>query len=85
MKLIASASELSELNHTLRGAPTLFVDTEFESNRSGIELCLLQVSAGSEIFLIDAIALRDLRPLAEAFQQGALWVLHAGQQDVMLI
>jgi ribonuclease D len=85
VKLIASASELSGLSQTLRGAPTLFLDTEFESNRSGIELCLLQVSTGSEIFLIDAIAVRDLRPLAEAFQQSSLWVLHAGQQDVMLI
>jgi ribonuclease D len=31
------------------------------------------------------IALRDLRPLAEAFQKSTLWVLHAGQQDVMLL
>jgi ribonuclease D len=85
VKLIASPNELPELSQTLRAAPTLFLDTEFESNRSGIELCLLQVSTGKEIFLIDAIALRDLTPLAEAFQQAALWVLHAGQQDVMLL
>ena len=85
MKLIASASELPELCETLSGAETLFVDTEFESNRSGIELCLLQVSTGSRIFLIDAIALRDLTPLASAFQNSGLWVLHAGQQDVTLI
>ena len=85
MKLIASPSELPDLSQALRGAGTLFLDTEFESNRSGIELCLLQVSTGSQIFLIDAIALRDLTPLADAFQQSSLWVLHAGQQDVMLL
>jgi ribonuclease D len=85
VKLIATASELAALSQALRGAETLFLDTEFESNRSGIELCLLQVSDGREIFLVDAIALRDLTPLAEAFQGGALWVLHAGQQDVMLL
>jgi ribonuclease D len=85
VKLIASANELGPLNDALRGATTLFLDTEFESNRSGIELCLLQISTGEEIFLVDAIALRDLTPLADAFQTGALWVLHAGQQDIMLL
>src|SRR5450755_3122328 len=85
VKLIASAAELPGLNDALRAAETLFLDTEFESNRSGIELCLLQISTGTEIFLVDAIALRDLTPLAGSFQESALWVLHAGQQDVMLI
>ncbi|HET7542621.1 MAG TPA: hypothetical protein VFK05_22275 [Polyangiaceae bacterium] len=85
MKLIATESELSQLSQTLRGAEILFLDTEFESNRSGVELCLLQVSDGRQIFLVDAIALRDLTPLAAAFQSGAPWVLHAGQQDVMLL
>ena len=85
MKVIANASELAELCQALRGAEILFLDTEFESNRSGIELCLLQISDGREIFLVDAIALRDLTPLAQPFESGALWVLHAGQQDVMLL
>jgi ribonuclease D len=69
----------------LRDVPALFLDTEFESNRSGTELCLLQISTGTEIFLVDAITLRDLTPLGPAFQDSPLWVLHAGQQDVMLI
>jgi ribonuclease D len=85
VKLIATAADLAELSQALLGSEILFLDTEFESNRSGIELCLLQVSNGREIFLIDAITIRDLTPLAEAFQGGALWVLHAGQQDVMLL
>jgi ribonuclease D len=85
VKLIASPNELAPLNEVLQRAGTLFLDTEFESNRSGIELCLLQVSTGSQIFLIDAIALGDLTPLRQAFQQSSLWVLHAGQQDVMLL
>jgi ribonuclease D len=85
VKLIATATDLSELGAALRGAPALFLDTEFESNRSGIELCLLQVSTGTDIFLVDAIALRDLTPLGPALEESALWVLHAGQQDVMLL
>ena len=85
MKLIATASDLADMSQALRGAEILFLDTEFESNRSGIELCLLQVSDGRQIFLVDAIVLRDLTALGEIFQSGALWVLHAGQQDVMLL
>ncbi|HEY4106000.1 MAG TPA: hypothetical protein VGM44_18995 [Polyangiaceae bacterium] len=85
MKWIASAAELSALNEALLDASTLYLDTEFESNRSGTELCVLQISNGREIFLVDAITLRDLKPLAPAFERAALWVLHAGQQDVMLL
>jgi ribonuclease D len=85
VKLIATAADLAELSQALRGSGILFLDTEFESNRSGIELCLLQISDGRQIFLVDAIALRDLTPLGAAFQSAGLWVLHAGQQDVMLL
>jgi len=85
VKLIATANELAGLSQRLGSADTLFLDTEFESNRSGIQLCLLQISDGREVFLVDAIALRDLTPLAEVFQSRPLWVLHAGQQDVMLL
>ncbi len=85
MKLIATPAELTALGETLLSAPTLFLDTEFESNRSGIALCLLQISTGRDIFLVDAVTLRDLTPLAAAFAKSPLWVLHAGQQDVMLL
>jgi ribonuclease D len=85
VKLIASAAELLNLNDALRGVETLFLDTEFESNRSGNELCMLQNSTGKEIYLVDAIAIVDLTPLAESMQKSALWVLHAGQQDVTLL
>lgn len=83
--MIATPVELTQLAETLRSAPALFLDTEFESNRSGISLCLLQISTGHEIYLVDAITLRDLTPLGPAFSASPLWVLHAGQQDVMLL
>lgn len=64
----------------------LFLDTEFESNRQGTRLCLLQVSAGSSIFLFDALGLRSLKALAPLLDRGDLtWVLHAGLQDVRLL
>lgn len=85
MNVVTTPAALAQLNQTLLRAPSLFLDTEFESNRSGTELCLLQISTGTEIFLVDAIVLADLRPLAESFARAAEWVLHAGQQDVSLI
>lgn len=64
----------------------LFLDTEFESNRSGTTLCLLQLSAGGETFLIDPLRLKSLEGLADLLADRAIeWVLHAGLQDVDLI
>lgn len=67
------------------GTPArLFLDTEFESNRSGSRLCLLQITAQSTCFLFDAVRLSDLSPLAELLE-SCEWVLHAGLQDVELV
>ncbi len=64
----------------------LFVDTEFESRRSGTELCLIQVTDGETAFLIDAIQIEDLTSLKPVFDKpDGTWVLHAGRQDVELL
>lgn len=64
--------------------PRLYLDTEFESNRQGTKLCLLQVTAGSAIYLIDALRIADLTALSPVFLESE-WVLHAGLQDVQLL
>lgn len=64
----------------------LYLDTEFESNRSGTKLCLLQISAGGDSFLIDPLRLKNLDGLADLLADKSIdWVLHAGLQDVELI
>lgn len=86
MQLIEKPGDLDQVARTLRGAPRLFVDTEFESNRSGSRICLLQVTAGEETYLIDALRLASLDPLREVFgAPESEWVLHAGLQDVQLL
>jgi ribonuclease D len=63
------------------------LDTEFEFAGPTKKLCLVQVSRGTrDIYLIDALALPDLSPLAAAVAapEGE-WVLHAGDQDVALL
>jgi ribonuclease D len=68
------------------GSKRLYLDTEFESNRSGTTMCLLQVSAGDESFLVDPLTQRDISSLGPLLSDNDIeWVLHAGLQDVDLI
>ncbi len=84
MQLVDSHSALESACRALAGAPRLFIDTEFESSREGKLLSLVQVTAGDETYLFDAIRLRALEPLS-AVMAHAEWVLHAGSQDVELL
>ncbi|HSC85662.1 MAG TPA: hypothetical protein VLC09_00245 [Polyangiaceae bacterium] len=84
--LVDDEAKLEQAVAELTGKPRLFIDTEFESNKSGQRLCLLQISAGERIFLIDPLRVAKpdpLRPLLGA--PGVEWVLHAGLQDVHLV
>jgi ribonuclease D len=86
MRLVDTPEELARASEALAHRKTFFIDTEFESNREGKTLSLLQVSAGEEIFLVDALRLKNLRALVPALTaNGSLWVLHAGLQDLELI
>ena len=79
---------LDQLEDDLDGVetPRLYLATEFESNRSGTKLCLLQISAGTESFLVDPLRLKSLDPLGDLLADPDIeWVLHAGLQDVDLI
>jgi ribonuclease D len=84
MQLVETHAALKSAAEALAGAPRFFIDTEFESARGGALLCLLQVSAGAECFLIDTLKLKALEPLAGALAE-AEWVVHAGAQDVGLL
>jgi len=83
---VALATLEAELDAAASEDRPLFLDTEFESNRQGVRLCLLQIAAGTSIFLLDAQKLRSLSPLGSLLgRPSLLWVLHAGLQDVRLI
>jgi ribonuclease D len=86
MLFVDSRAALELAVQALAGAPRVYLDTEFESTRDGTTLCLLQLSRGDEIFLIDALGLSSLTPLASVLgSESVEWVLHAGQQDVPLV
>lgn len=86
MHFVDQRSGLDEAARALHGAPRLYIDTEFESSREGKLLCLLQISRGDELYLIDALRLRDLQALKGVLSdENTEWVVHAGQQDVELL
>lgn len=82
------AQAVSELERDVSQAeePRLYLDTEFESNRSGTKMCLFQISAGRTSYLIDPLRLRSLESLRPLLADADVeWILHAGLQDVELI
>jgi ribonuclease D len=87
------AIELVDAHATLRvacdaldAAERLYLDTEFEASREGTRLCLIQVSRGETIYLVDALRLSALKPLAAVLSRRQVeWVLHAAAQDVPLL
>jgi len=66
------------------------VDTEFMRERTFFaQLCLIQVSTGSEIFCADPLNLDGAdREITDAFWKELMmpqWILHSGRQDIEVI
>lgn len=86
MRWISDDRELPRIVADLERSDTYFIDTEFESTRQGTRLSVIQVSAGEEVYLLDALALTDWEGLAGVLiRDDCEWVLHAGLQDVELL
>lgn len=83
---VDSQAALENAARALADCPRLYLDTEFESGRGPTRLCLLQISSGTEIFLVDTLKLGKLDPLSAVFARPEVeWVFHAGLQDLALI
>jgi ribonuclease D len=86
IRLVETQPALQAACTELAAAKRLYLDTEFEPSRAGASLCLVQVSQGDTIYLIDALRLPAQEPLRAALCQGQKeWVLHAASQDVPLL
>src|SRR5690606_13497372 len=82
MKIVDRDQELAALSPRLQGARRLYRDTEFDSSKAGKKLSLVQIARDGgtpeEVFLVDALRIRDLTPLKAAFSgRNCEWVLHA--------
>lgn len=83
---VDSQAALENAARALASCPRLYLDTEFESGRGPTRLCLLQISSGTDIFLVDTLKLGKLDPLSAVFARPEVeWVFHAGLQDLALI
>ena len=85
--VVTTSSALAELGAFLESHEAIGLDTEFLRERTyRAELCLLQVSAGSDARCVDPIALSDLTPLTHALTtQGTIKVMHASRQDIEVL
>lgn len=83
--MITSAGELGELCRRLADAPRIAFDTEFVSEDTyRPELCLIQVAAGDGLWVIDALAVGDVRPFWEVVAaEGHETIVHAGRQELL--
>jgi ribonuclease D len=82
---IRTPLELSGLVSAISGSRALALDTESDSLHHHLEkVCLIQLASdGGGAWLVDPLALRDLRPLAPILDDpGVVKVLHGADYDV---
>jgi ribonuclease D len=83
--LVSDAGGLAELVRVLAACERIAVDTESNSMHAYRErVCLVQFSTPGADFIVDAIALKDLSPLATVFASPELEkIFHAAEGDVL--
>lgn len=71
----------------LKQAKVLCVDTEFHREKTYYpQFALLQIGCNDGIFIIDPVAIKDLKPLWDIIiDPNILKVFHAGRQDLEII
>jgi ribonuclease D len=82
--LVADAPALAGVCATVAVAERVALDTEFHNEKSyAARLMVVQLAVGDDVFIVDALRLRDLRELAEALAQTTV-VGHALQSDLKI-
>ncbi len=84
---VADRGGLDAARGALKAARALAVDTEADSFYHYFhKCCLVQVSDGHEVYLVDSIAVTDRDALGALFADPAVTkVLHAAEQDVLYL
>lgn len=84
---IDTLDDLAFLNKELAQKPHLGVDTEFRrTTKDNMRLALLQVNDGEEIYLIDAIQIKDPGEHAGfLFSDSVMKILHSCKEDLEAI
>jgi len=85
--LIDDAEGLERLVERIQGVPEIAVDTEADSFFSYREkVCLIQVTAGEEDYLVDPLAGFDLAPIGAVLADpDTTKIFHDGEYDVLIL
>ncbi len=89
IELIETPEQLDDCVRRLQNAPRLAIDLEFDKNRFryGFQLCLMQVAAGDDCFVIDPLAdgmdMKRLFPVLE--NESSEKVVFAFGEDIRLL
>ena len=84
IELVRSESRLVEVVDRISSEPRIAVDSESNGFfRYHERVCLVQLSSGDTAFLVDPLAIEDLRPLGELLGDLSVQkVFHAGDNDI---
>lgn len=87
MEYIQTPAELVRMAAALRGSRILALDTEAAGYHRYLDrVCLVQLSTRSRTYVIDALAVRDLEPLADPLADAKVeTVLHDADYDLRLL
>lgn len=84
---LTTSEELIDFCARARASHILAVDTEFLREKTYFpKLCLIQVSTGQEIVVVDPILIDDLTPLKSLFENSNIVkIFHACSQDLEVL
>ena len=85
--MITTSAELSGLVDRLptNGSPFAGIDLEADNlHRYAEQLCLIQISTGEEVSLIDPLEVDDLEPLRRYLADNTIW-MHGADFDMTLL
>lgn len=88
IRLVTTQPDLATACQTLSKHTALAFDLEFDDMRYfyGRTLSLVQVFDGETVFLIDAVALKNIDPLLRIFENAALEkIFHSSWNDLMVL
>ncbi|MCS7220669.1 MAG: HRDC domain-containing protein [Anaerolineae bacterium] len=87
LQLVETPAELMSMLDHLLARPRVAVDTEADSLFSyHYKVCLIQFSIPGLDYLVDPLALADLRPLGALFSSSRVEkVLHAAENDILML
>ena len=84
IELLTTSGQVSDLARILSREPRIALDTESNSrHRYPERVCLVQVATGSKVYLIDTLAVDDMKPVGEILaDETVVKVIQGAEYDI---